>query len=208
MSIKHSPSPANPTLMYPTGFVPKSLAGQPPFGYQTCYGQGFMPTRDIAILPQELPFQNYAFHQTSNLPQMGVGGNDGIAQQVDIESTLREQSTRPVNGCIVYEFRDMGNFIPLICAWQQPDYRPLYFSHSTRQIIKNWGRAPDRAHGGGCAREAPNTYNKGMPAGPYGDYSAYKPGASYGGYCGVGGAAYANEGCGGVRGSVTKTVGV
>lgn len=162
----------DPQFVYPTGFVPLTPN---PYGYQTCYGQGFMPVRDLSILPQELPYQNYAFHQTRFIPQMGCGGSEGIAQQVDIETTLREQTTRPTGGCNVYEFPHWGNFRPLPCGWQQPDYRPLFFSHYPRQLIKDVGRFPDRDHGGGCCFQQPNAYNKGMPAGPFGNYNAYQP---------------------------------
>ena len=168
-----------------TGYVPDGV-----YSYQTCWGQNFMPVRDLSILPQELPYQNYAFHQTNWKPQMGCGGNDGISQQVDIETTLREQTTRPTGGCNVYEFRGWGNFRPLPAAWQQSDFRPLMFSHWPRQIIKDVGRFPSSDQGGGCCYGAPNRYNKGMPSGSFGNYEAYRPANSE------------------TLGAVTKTIGV
>ena len=164
--------PMSQKMICPNGYTP---LGPDPFCYQTCFGQGFMPTRDIAILPQELPYQNYAFHQTTHIPQMGCGGNDGIAQQVDIETTLREQTTRPTGGCNVYEFPHWMGFRPLQCEWQMPDFRPLYMTHFPRQLIKDVGRFPDRNHGGGCCYGAPNAYNANTPAGPFGNHMAYMP---------------------------------
>lgn len=181
--------PMTQKMIYPTGYVPEPL-GPNPFHYQECFGQGFMPTRDLMILPQELPFQNYAFHQTTHIPQMGCGGNDGIAQQTDIETTLRQQTTRPTGGCNVYEFPHWGNFRPLPCAVQQPDFRPLMFSHSPRQLIKDIGRFPAADQGGGCCYGAPNRYNKGQPTGPFGNYDAYRPANTE------------------TLGAVTKTIGV
>ena len=164
--------PMTQKTIYPTGYVPEPL-GPDPFHYQTCFGQGFMPVRDLMILPQELPYQNYAFQQTTNIPQMGCGGNDGISQQVDIETTLREQTTRPTGGCNVYEFRDWGGFTPLPCAVQQPDFRPLQYTNWPRQVVKDIGRFPISASG--CCYSAPNTYNKGAPAGPFNTYESYRP---------------------------------
>jgi hypothetical protein len=100
-----------------------------------------MPTRDLFLLPQELPFQNRDFVQTRHIPQMGCGGPDGYTNQVQVETCLREKSSRDPRGCNIYEFRDLGNVIPLLCAWQQPDYRPLYFAEDTRNYIKDVGRA-------------------------------------------------------------------
>lgn len=163
-----------PQIIYPTGYVPQ---GPEAFHYQTCYGQGYMPVRDLSILPQELPYQNRAFHQTTHLPQMGCGGNDGIAQQVDIETTLRQQTTRPTGGCQVYEFPHWGGFVPLLYEWQQPDYRPLFFDHFPRQLVKDVGRFPDADHGGGCCYTQPNAYQQGAPSGPFGNYMGYQPAA-------------------------------
>jgi len=164
-----------------TGFVPLDPSGQA-YAYQTCFGQMAMPSRDLMKLPQEMPYQNRAFHETATKPQMGSGGGDGIAQHVDVESTLREQTTRLPGGCNVYLFRDGGNFYPMPCDWQQPDYRPLHFSQFPRMLIKTQGyshnRAPDMEHGGGFARLGPTAMGKGLPSGPYGNYNAYQPAPS------------------------------
>jgi hypothetical protein len=106
-----------------------------------CSGLGFMPTRDICILPQELPFQNRAFDQQTNIPQMFCGGPEGYGMQTSIETGLRELSSRDPRSCTVYEYRDYGNMMPLICNWQQPDFRPLFFAEDTRNYIKDIGRS-------------------------------------------------------------------
>jgi hypothetical protein len=119
---------------------------------QNCYSEniGFMPTRDLCLLPQELPFQNRDFCQTRHIPQMGCGGLEGYRDQVDIETDLREQLTRNVKGCNIYEFRDHGNVIPLICDWQKADYRPIHYSEDTRNYVKDLGRAPAMNGKGVC----------------------------------------------------------
>jgi len=177
------------------GYVPLDSSGKP-YATQTCFGSSFMPVRDLSRLPQEMPYQNRRFHETATKPQMGSGGGDGIAQQTDIESTLREQSTRPMASCNVYEFRDWGNWRPMPCEWQQGDFRPIHYQHFPRLLIKEQGRAPDRDHGGGQARLGPTAMGKGLPAGPYGDYTSYQPAANMPtARCG-----------GGILGAVTKTV--
>lgn len=115
------------------------------FPESTCHGQGFMPTRDICIIPQELPYQQRAFEPNlggKNIPQMFCGGTEGYTMHVNIESGLRQITTRDPDSCSTMEFRDHGNMIPLLCEWQQPDYRPLFFTDHTRNIIKDIGRDP------------------------------------------------------------------
>jgi len=177
------------------GFVPLDDGGKP-YATQTCFGHMAMPVRDLSRLPQEMPYQNRQFRETTTLPQMGAGGGSGISQQVDIESTLREQTTRPTGGCNVYEFRDWGNWRPMMCEWQQPDYRPIHYTNFPRMLIKSQGRAPDVDHGGGVARLGPTALGKGLPAGPYGNYNSYQPSA---------GMPTARCG-GGILGAVTKTI--
>lgn len=123
------------------------------FPLNACQGQGFMPTRDLCILPQELPYQQRAFEPNlggTNIPQMFCGGTQGYTKQVNIETDLRQISSRDPDGCNVYEFRDYGNMVPLLCEWQQPDFRPLYYTDHTRNMIKDLGRSPqniyDQAH--------------------------------------------------------------
>ena len=108
-----------------------------------------MPTRDICILPQELPYQQRAFEHNLGgraIPQMFCGGTEGYTRQVHIETGLRQQSTRDPDGCVVYEFRDYGNMQPLPCEWQRPDMRPLHFTQNTRNDIKDIGRAPEAVY--------------------------------------------------------------
>lgn len=104
-------------------------------------GYGFIPTRDVCLLPQELPYQNRAFEPDNTRPQMFGGGGAGIGRQTDIETQLRVRSTRERDGCSVIEYRDYGNMRPLPVEWQQADYRPIHFANSTRNDLKDYMRA-------------------------------------------------------------------
>lgn len=110
-----------------------------------CAGQGFFPTRDVCILPQELPYQQYAFYQTTNLPQMFGGNQEGYLKQVSIETGLRPEHSRDPDSCNTYEFRDYGGIQPLPCEWQQADFRPLHQQRPghTRNLVKDLGRRRD-----------------------------------------------------------------
>jgi len=160
-------------VLYPSGFVPESGTPQP-FHYNAQHDAGFMQARMYCRNPRDPPFQDYAFQQTSYLPSMGCGGADGIAQQVDIETSLREQMTKDPQSCRTYEYRDWL-LTPLLSNWQQPDYRPLYYTSDSRQEIKSAGRAPDVAHSGKCSYDAPNAWISGAAPGPYGNWKAYEP---------------------------------
>lgn len=98
---------------------------------------GFRGTREMFLLPQELPFQNREFYQQTTIPWMSDFGDHAMT-----ETSLREMTSRDPKGCKIYEFRDMGNFRPLTYEWQQPDYRPLFFQENSRNFIKNIGRSP------------------------------------------------------------------
>lgn len=187
--------------------LPEAYGGAGPscFPDTSCRGQGFMPTRDICILPQELPYQQRAFEPNlggKNIPQMFCGGAEGYAMQVDLETGLRQISTRDPGGCNVYEFRDWGGIVPLICEWQQPDYRPLYFTDHTRNMIKDIGRNPEVIYDeANCSRGygGVNTYT------PYYDPRSVQ---SYGGYegCAPGLPGPGSNAC--MLGWVSKSVGV
>lgn len=112
-----------------------------------CKGMGFMPTRDLCILPQELPFQQRAFDQTTNIPQMFCGGPEGYALHTQIESSLRPEHTRDPGSCNTYELRDWGSLQYLPCGWQQPDFRPLQEQIHTRNDVKDLGRSRELRYG-------------------------------------------------------------
>lgn len=174
------------------------------FPNTSCQGQGFMPTRDICTLPQELPYQQRAFEPNlggKNIPQMFCGGIEGYTKQVNIETHLRERSTRDPDSCNVYEFRDWGNMIPLQCQWQQPDYRPLFFTDHTRNVIKDIGRNPETIYD-----EA--KYHSWGGVNSYTPYYDPRSMQSYGGYegCSLGLPGRGSNAC--MLGLVTKTVGV
>ena len=128
-----------------TCYGPETLA--PNCTRFACKGMGFMPTRDLCILPQELPYQQYAFRQTTYIPQMFCGGPEGYALHTQIESALRPEHTRDPDSCNTYEYRDWGGIQPLPCEWQQSDYRPLHFGVHTRNDIKDLGRAKEARYG-------------------------------------------------------------
>jgi hypothetical protein len=96
----------------------------------------FMPTRDLARLPQELPFQGRDFHPTTVLPQFQEGGLLGYGKQVQVETFLRPEYTREPEGCITYEYRDWGSLEPLVHDVQRGDYRPFHQLVSSRNYIK------------------------------------------------------------------------
>jgi hypothetical protein len=87
----------------------------------------------------ELPYYSRAFAQTTNLPQYGNGGNYGLAQAVDHESTLVfPWGTSAPRGCTdTIQFDPDLIFDPQITRWQQDDYRPVHFESGTRFAVKN-----------------------------------------------------------------------
>lgn len=99
-----------------------------------------LATRDNCFAgPYMPPYYNRAFTQTSYFPQYGLGGNHGLQQWVDHESSLTiPYQTRAPNGCTdTLELHPDLTFDHLPTKWQQDDYRPFHFEMSTRQSVKD-----------------------------------------------------------------------
>lgn len=142
----------------------------PGFDYRAvCKAKGFINVRDLGNLARDPPYQDYAFFRSKGIPQMTSGGPIGIGIHTDIESSLRQNMSRDPDGCHTYEFRDYGAPVPMPYLWQQPDYRPLHFTDSTRQFVKDRIRAEVLAPG-------QKTYSYEGPNGveSYEDVSAYE----------------------------------
>jgi len=103
-------------------------------------------TRDMCltkVTTEELPYLARAFHQTTNLPQFGIGGNYGLTQMVNTESALTmPYYTRTRAGCtdvIEYDPDLIFSFLPTV--WQQPDFRIYpYGGDQTRMQVKDMCR--------------------------------------------------------------------
>jgi hypothetical protein len=110
--------------------------------YAVYHTGGFIPTRDLARIPEELPFQNRDFFPNVSMPAKFDGSTAGYALHTSMETCLRPEHTREPSSCHTFEFRDWASFMPLTHNWQQPDYRPLHFTEASRQYIKQLGRPP------------------------------------------------------------------
>lgn len=99
-----------------------------------------LATRDSCLSGPHLPpYLNRAFTQNTHFPQYGLGGNSGLEQWVNTESALTiPYMTRVRNGCSdSLEIHPDLSFDFLPTKWQQPDFRPIHFTESTRQAVKD-----------------------------------------------------------------------
>lgn len=96
-------------------------------------------TRERCDQTLELPFYGRAFSQTTHLPQVGVGGQYGLTQGVERESSLTfpyySRVKKGCNGSIEYD-PDLI-FTPMLTKFQQDDFRICHFMDSTRNAVKS-----------------------------------------------------------------------
>jgi hypothetical protein len=101
-------------------------------------------TRGVCDPTIELPYYNRAFNQTTNLPAYGIGGNYGLTQGVERESTLTMPwHMRAPKGCSdSIEYHPDLIFDPQITRWQQDDFRICHFTDGTRDDVKKMCTQP------------------------------------------------------------------
>lgn len=96
-------------------------------------------TREKCDQTIELPFYGRAFAQTTSLPQYGAGGQHGLTQGVERESTLTmPYYSRSRKGCTdSIEYDPDLVFQPMLTKFQQDDFRICHFVDGTRSAVKN-----------------------------------------------------------------------
>lgn len=99
-----------------------------------------LSTREFATWGRaDPPYSGRAFVSTTQLPHMGKGGQSGVERMVRTENQVTfpysDHVRNSAGGGGEYEQSLM--FTPLLVNWQQADYRPLMYTDSTRNAIKD-----------------------------------------------------------------------